>query len=547
MKSEAEGNPAILETDFEGFMFPNGISFESVEFKKKVNFKDAVFESAILFDGATFSGGLELRHATFLWHAGFYNAKFSGYAGFNETTFSDSVAFNRAIFSGDAGFYRAIFARYAGFDEATFSGVGFDDATFSRGAGFHSTIFSGDADFIDAKFAGSVKFGKATFSGGAWFSGAAFSGDADFDEAKFAGAVDFDRSTFSRYAGFNKVTFSRYARFNQATFSWHARFYDAKFLGDVEFGDAKFSEDAEFNDAKFSGNVNFKRTTFFGPFLLNDAIFSKNAGFVETRFLGGKDSKHFAFFDGSSFEGFLEFTRTEFASLTSFRGLRVAERGEVRFDGAINMANVSLRNTLLDRFNFVDVVWGELADQRLSVLEHRYLGKELFGEIITAKHVYQVYSRLRRNYERHAGRYSEAGDFFVGEMEMRRKALKVRGWGGTFERFLLWLFSGLSQYGESIVRPILWAFFFIGLFTILRIASAEPQILLVPILRNQTQILTRVEVAPISSNESLLRSVAAFFQLRSPDYWTDAFERIVSIPILGTLFIALKRRLERKS
>ena len=41
--------------------------------------------------------------------------------------------------------------------------------------------------------------------------------------------------------------------------------------------------------------------------------------------------------------------------------------------------------------------------------------------------------------------------------------------------------------------------------------------------------------------------VAAFFQLRSPDFWADVLERMVSIPILGSLFIALKRKFERKS
>ena len=52
---------------------------------------------------------------------------------------------------------------------------------------------------------------------------------------------------------------------------------------------------------------------------------------------------------------------------------------------------------------------------------------------------------------------------------------------------------------------------------------------------------------PLSVEESLVRSLASFFQLRSTTLWTDILERLVSIPILGVLFIALRRKLERRS
>jgi hypothetical protein len=67
--------------------------------------------------------------------------------------------------------------------------------------------------------------------------------------------------------------------------------------------------------------------------------------------------------------------------------------------------------------------------------------------------VYRLYNDLRLNYER-TGRYHEAGDFFVGAMEMRRC--------GNFEkpliRVLLHFYRLFSFYGERPVRAFTWLF-----------------------------------------------------------------------------------------
>lgn len=67
--------------------------------------------------------------------------------------------------------------------------------------------------------------------------------------------------------------------------------------------------------------------------------------------------------------------------------------------------------------------------------------------------VQQLYNQLRLNYER-SGRYHEAGDFFVGAMEMRRK--------GTREKWIirkaLTFYKCISLYGERPVRALLWLF-----------------------------------------------------------------------------------------
>jgi hypothetical protein len=52
--------------------------------------------------------------------------------------------------------------------------------------------------------------------------------------------------------------------------------------------------------------------------------------------------------------------------------------------------------------------------------------------------------------------------------------------------------------------------------------------------------------APIDSLDSLKISTAAFFQLYYNSDLLTFTERLISIPILGSLYISLKRKLERR-
>ncbi|MGC8949609.1 MAG: hypothetical protein ACP5OK_09780, partial [Thermoprotei archaeon] len=46
--------------------------------------------------------------------------------------------------------------------------------------------------------------------------------------------------------------------------------------------------------------------------------------------------------------------------------------------------------------------------------------------------------------------------------------------------------------------------------------------------------------------DSLKISTAVFFQIYFDSSWLTILERLISIPILGTLYIALRRKLERR-
>ncbi len=79
--------------------------------------------------------------------------------------------------------------------------------------------------------------------------------------------------------------------------------------------------------------------------------------------------------------------------------------------------------------------------------------------------VYNLYNQLIKNYENN-NRYYEAGDFFVGMMEMRRR--------GDFEkrtiRALLYPYKWISLYGERPWRAFGWLLGSVLLFGLLNLA-----------------------------------------------------------------------------
>ena len=433
--------------------------------------------------------------------------------------------------------------------------VDFGGFCYPQGCDFRKEHFKKQASFADAAFSGEAWFAGATFSGDANFDGATFSADAWFDDVTFSGIAWFAGATFSGDAYFSNATVSRDAFLAGATFSEDAYFSNAKFNGAAVFADVTFGGDAVFARATFSELASFFHARCSGDMLFGGAMF-KNASFERTVFLGSVDL-------GARFDGIAVFERAVFQRdtiessdlctmlrptpiqhvfVTSFSGASVGANGEVRFiqpcehntrlgaERNFAIDHVSFLDADLSRFNFQDVEWGRYHNRR-AVIEEALMGRPPF-ENATPEQIRQTCARLRANQEK-AFRYAEAGDFFMGEMDMRRRSLRDKGWRAFPERFLLWLFSGLSTYGESISRPTLATVVIVLGLAALRLILREP---------SEWHLYQSSSV-----EESLARSVASFFQMRSTTLWTDMLERLVSIPILGVLFIALKRKFERRS
>jgi len=525
--------------DLTGFVFPG-----------ELDMRRRTFSKLVIFEKATFSGSASLSAVTFRRGARFSRAVFSGEASFAYSTFLSEARFDGATFSGDAGFDWATFSGEARFDGAAFSGgAGFHEVTFSRLARFDGSKFltlSGNAPFFGATFGvmqGHAWFCGATFSGGAWFGGATFSREARFDRVTFSGRAWFDDVTFSYDAWFPGATFSDGASFNGATFSRAAWFPGSTFSRYTSFNGAAFLRDAGFDDVTFA-TVIFTETTFAGRLFMG-ARFDGPAVFQ--RVLFQRDT-----IESSDLRTLLRLRPVQNVPLTIFSGASVGSNGEVRFiqpreynahlrvERNFAIDHVSFLNADLSRFNFQDVEWGRYHNRR-AVIEEALMGRPPFQDV-TPQQVRQVCARVRDNLER-ALRYPEAGDFFIGEMEMKRVSLAYdRPGDSRSRRTLNWLgrnvstialYKLLSMYGESWKLIAVWIL--ASLFVLFPGGRTLASLISGSLCPNQLWNAYYV---------NFMRNVFVFFQLRSEDLF-DVLERMWSGLLLGLTLVALRRQLER--
>jgi hypothetical protein len=128
-----------------------------------------------------------------------------------------------------------------------------------------------------------------------------------------------------------------------------------------------------------------------------------------------------------------------------------------------------------------------------------------------------------------------------------------------FEGVIIYLYGLLSDYGESILKPVIISALLIYLFPIL-VPILDFNGLLFEVkplnIDNLLNYLTNIPKYYYDSiisnyNTHLKQTLRAFFQLgikdeKSPMYNYEWLIRIISLILLGNIFIAIKRRLERK-
>lgn len=272
---------------------------------------------------------------------------------------------------------------------------------------------------------------------------------------------------------FTEALFICDAYFAGATFSSDnmTSFYGAKFVGDgnANFMDTDFSGKGltNFRNVQFSnkGSVNFALTQFNseGGTNFNGIQFYNKRGtyFIQTLF-SSKGGIYFKKADFSS-EGEVIFKGKLFSEETEvdFRDVTFETPGNVTFDG-VNLSKCRLIGTDLEHINIKEVFWKNKKKDscwrwgRMKVYEET-LQTAIFkcGGERNHYEVYQLYNQLLLNYER-TYRHHEAGDFYAGQMDMRRRGNLDRK---IFSLIILTLYKGVSEYGERPVRVLGWLLF----------------------------------------------------------------------------------------
>lgn len=299
-------------------------------------------------------------------------------------------------------------------------------------------VYTKDTFLTKATFLADASFAHARFSREADFLRTRFFQVAFFDSACFAGKARFRYAEFLKKVGFTDVTFWGEADFHSATFSGYAGYRMATFSGEADFEYAKFSGETDFEYAKFSGITRFRSTLSEMEVYFSHSEVRKGSVVI---------------FDGETLQ---KKKKEMFAAGADFTPCTFAEPKNVKFR-KLSLEKCKFLETDVTEVQFVDVTWAN--KPKFFKWFPRDAVYDELSEEPDYKLIEQLYRRLQINYVNNY-RYSEAGDFYIGEQEMVRKAK------GKVGRYLStnFLYKIISYYGESFTLPLFWLVFVLLLF-----------------------------------------------------------------------------------
>lgn len=366
-----------------------------------------------------------------------------------------------------------------------------------------------DYAFTDFVFPEGISFIEATFEGEVYFVGARFQGEASFYEARFEGEAVFHGATFQGEAEFDGARFQGEANFRGATFQGKADFDGARFQGEADFGLARFEGEADFDAASFQGEAGFGGATFEG----------------EVGFRGYGDVRVF----------------TSEAD-ADFRDARFGRPEKVVFQH-VYLGRARLLNADVRQVEFTDVEWARRRGGHCAVWDE--LAPEDYERDYAL--IGKLYRQLKHNYEEQRDPIT-AGDFHIGEMQMRRLSYPPKN---GFRRFLkrnlsfLAVYRWISGYGEDYVRPLAWI---VGVILVFAAAFT-----LIPALALQTSTASGAPELVDGWWPRLLHSVMCllwrggrpFEPVYLIGHYVSVAEGIIGPPLIAMFVLALNRRFKR--
>jgi uncharacterized protein YjbI with pentapeptide repeats len=516
----------------------NDLHMELVKFHDTLEASSTKFEGSVYFDGATFLGVTQ-----------FLNATFKESAQFIEITFKELASVVKTDFHGVTSFDNATFKK-----QALFIGV-----TFQKSVRFTSATFLGKASFDGTTFRESASYNWATLNKLAWFAG-----------AKFYGETSFIGTKFKEYTKFDGTEFLRRTLFDGSVFSGPVSFKDSVFLPDLLEGCLDPNNYVSFSGVDFGES---ERVVFDGcrmrgvSFIYTDVrrLVFRNVDWGEDFRI--YDDKLFLIKIGKGRESFLRECEEKLKRILDVLDFKKVDKEVEKELGLYKLAiprllmeirklREKMEMSAEDKKGLEKPVEEELKELRskikknLDYLRDSEQMNAFFKQVenkrdLTLDNVLAVYRGLRDNYDFHL-RYEESGRFFINEMRLRRivgkghGGEKLHGLGGVklklsniIERGVMWAYEMLALYGESYARPILWAILLIVLSSLIRPLWLWMQN---PGWRPELDFILK----------QVKTSILVFFQLQWDTKTLTIVERVLSIPILGTLYLALRRKLERR-
>ncbi|MDL1981255.1 MAG: hypothetical protein LWX02_07270 [Deltaproteobacteria bacterium] len=266
--------------------------------------------------------------------------------------------------------------------------------------------------------------------------------------------VDYDINL--SYSTFGKIEIS------EGTFHNSLNLDNCFFKDDSSFhctfdGSTNFSKCIFWGRTRFGGNFNHDQTNF-GACTFHDAI----------TFLGGYDITFNCQSSNTS-----EKIRRLFINETDMRDINFYRPERVKFVG-VDMSKLLLLGTDLSGVHLYDTKWFQEALSRNGLRDeiwvHRTNGKE-FQKYFLPR-IESQYRNVRVALEANKN-FTFASDFYIGEMEIRRKKLNpLRRYFFSIEAF----YNALSQYGANPIRASRILLYFFLIHVLLSIYFQQPEI-----------------------------------------------------------------------
>ncbi len=365
---------------------------------------------------------------------------------------------------------------------------GFDQAWIAgpmSALGPVGSLHADDAIFADTVELGGVTIGalslqRALIIGDADLTRAHFTGPSVFTGVRFAGRADFSEAVFSDHAQFEQARFGRTIDFFGAHFLNRALFDGAQFLSDLGFYKTAFVRRLAIDDAHFYGKVNLEGATDGDPIVqssqaihlmptigdgppeLSGTLDPASGPSVRSyRSLPKLHARRALFFESANF------SNRDLLSPSSFRGARFYERAQFfgsDVHASVNFHGAEFRRAL--RYNP-----RQLPKYPEALLRLRYMN-EASGDYAAWKKAFRIDRLTRRTEDFTADAYFDGletsfrtlkqmmedrrdrvreGEFFNYELRARRRRNDVPWW----ERVASFIYWGISDYGNSIFRPLL--------------------------------------------------------------------------------------------
>lgn len=362
----------------------------------------------------------------------------------------------------------------------------FNDAKFTDGVEFVNVKCKA-MDFADAEFAGPLRMQDVKAE------------TLSLRKARFAESSG--KSTEYEAVNSMDITWCEFARCNAML----AIMPSAR-LAECKMGSAKLQyagiKRLEVSDCEFGGAADFSSCRFVEAF------------FMETSF------------------GQVTFEKTKFEKYGRFSRVHFQKQEQTRFGR--RLVNVMFKHTDVTRIKFSsNATWNGKGDP-YCIMNEREFVKHMWDWSLS-----DTLAACRNMRESHEYwlMYSEAGKFYVREMDLKRK-YRQNIYNGKVTRArlhgclsLIGGYNLLCRYGEGLRRALA------SLFVLL--AASTTLFFLMP----EASTAHGDHVSQIAA--ALERTLAAFFHMGRGEL-ADYAVRIVSLPVLGSLFIVLKRRIERR-